>query len=160
MDVVWNLATIEDSPLLARLNLELIADEGHPNPMNALELEARMRGWLSTEYRAVLFRREARVVAYALFRDDEWNRIYLRQFFVVRDARRQGVGRAAVELLKREVVPGTPVVLEVLTTNAAGRAFWSATGFREYCLALKWEPGDVASGQVASRQESGGAGES
>ena len=55
-----------------------------------------MRGWLSTEYRAVSFRREAPVVAYALFRNDEWNRIYLRQFFVVRDARRQGVGRAAV----------------------------------------------------------------
>lgn len=145
MDLVWNLATIEDSPLLARLNLELIADEGHMNPMNVFELEARMRGWLSTEYRAVLFRREAPVVAYALFRNDEWNRVYLRQFFVVRDARRQGVGRAAVELFKREVVPGTPVVLEVLTTNSVGRAFWSATGFREYCLALKWEPGDVSS---------------
>jgi len=126
---------------LAALNLELIADEGHHNPMTVAELEVRMRDWLSTEYRAVLFRREQRVVAYALFRTDEWSRIYLRQFFVVRDARRQGIGRTAIELFKREVVPvATPVVLEVLTQNAGGRAFWAATGFHEYCLALKWEP--------------------
>lgn len=142
--MLWNPAKLEDSPLLARLNLELIADEGHHNPMTVTELEARMRGWLSTEYRAVLFQSDARVVAYALFRDDEWGRIYLRQFFVVRDARRQGVGRAAIELFKREVVPaGVAVVLEVLVENAAGRAFWAATGFREYCLALKWDPADA-----------------
>lgn len=139
----WELAKIDDSALLAQLNFELIADEGHHNPMDVTELDARMRGWLVTDYRAVLFRQEERVVAYALFRSDEWNRVYLRQFFVVRGARRQGIGRAAIELFKREVVPpGTPVVLEVLISNAAGRAFWAATGFREYCLALKWEPGD------------------
>lgn len=140
----WELATIDDSALLAQLNLELIVDEGHHNPMNVMELESRMRGWLSADYRAVLFRRERRVVAYALFRMDEWSRIYLRQFFVVRAARRQGVGRTAIEIFKREVVPaGTAVVLEVLIRNAVGRAFWAATGFREYCLALKWDPGDA-----------------
>lgn len=141
----WDLANLEDSALLARLNLELIADEGHHNPMNVVQLEARMRAWLSTEYRAVLFRRAEQVVAYALFRSDEWSRIYVRQFFVVREARRQGVGRAAIELFKRQVVPpGVAVVLEVLTTNAVGRAFWAATGFREYCVALKWEPDSVS----------------
>ena len=143
MSLHWERATVEDSPLLAALNLELITDEGHHNPMSVAELEVRMRGWLSTEYRAVLFRHEQRVVAYALFRNDEWSRVYVRQFFVVRDARRRGIGRTAIELFKREVVPAaTPVVLEVLTKNAAGRAFWAATGFREYCLALKWEPSD------------------
>lgn len=147
LDLHWKLAKLEDSPLLARLNLELIVDEGHHNPMNLVELEARTRGWLSTGYRAVVFQRKEHVVAYALFRNDEWRRIYLRQFFVVRDARRQGVGRAAMELFKREVVPaGTSIVLEVLTTNAVGRAFWAAVGFREYCLALKWEPADMPSG--------------
>ena len=139
--MLWEFAKLDDCPLLAQLNLELIADEGHTNSMNVTELEARMRGWLTAEYRAVLFRREARVVAYALFRDDEWSRVHVRQFFVVRDARRQGVGRAAFDLFKREVVPsGTAVVLEVLTTNTVARAFYAALGFHEYSLALKWEP--------------------
>jgi len=38
--------TTDDCPQLARLNLQLIRDEGHRNPMTSDELEARMRTWL------------------------------------------------------------------------------------------------------------------
>ena len=44
-DVVeYRVATLEDAPLLAQLNQQLIEDEGHSKPMTAPELEERMRG--------------------------------------------------------------------------------------------------------------------
>src|SRR3954466_10117725 len=62
-------ATIDDCPLLAELNHQLIRDEGHRNRMTVAELEERMRGWLRSEYRAVLYEDGREVIAYALFRE-------------------------------------------------------------------------------------------
>jgi GNAT superfamily N-acetyltransferase len=143
----WRFATVEDSRLLAELNHQLIADEGHRNPMDVDQLAQRMCGWLESEYRAVLFHRDADAVAYALFREDESGRIHLRQFFVVRHLRRQGVGREALQLLRAEVVPtNRRFVLEVLSANATARAFWTANGFREYAITLERDPVDGSLG--------------
>ena len=136
--VQWRLATVEDARLLAEMNHQLIAHEGHRNPMNVAELEQRMRGWLSADYQAVLFYQEDKVVAYALFRDDESGRTHLRQFFVVLPLRRQGVGREAFRLLRTEVIPtDRRIVVDVLTGNTAARSFWSANGFRDYAITLE-----------------------
>lgn len=86
-------ANLEDCELLAELNHQLIRDEGHRNPMTVAELEQRMRDWLSgAEYRAIFFEHDGCPVAYALFRSESDASIYLRQFFVCRDKRRQGIG--------------------------------------------------------------------
>src|SRR5215468_2732123 len=92
-------ATLDDCALLAELNHQLIRDEGHRNKMTVSELEQRTRGWLASEYAAILFEDGGEVVAYALYRDDP-EELYLRQLFVVRNRRRQGIGREAVELLR------------------------------------------------------------
>jgi predicted GNAT family acetyltransferase len=135
--MLFRLASDSDVALLAELNHALIADEGHDNAMSVPELAARMRTWLAGEYRAVLFLREDDVVAYALYRSDEWDRVHVRQFFVVRHARRRGIGRQALALFRREVVPrGKRIVLEVLTNNEVARAFYAACGFREYAVTL------------------------
>lgn len=136
----WEYAKREHFRHLAEMNQQLIVDQGHHNPMDVDELEERMERWLTSEYRAVLFHRGSEIVAYALFRDDEWGRTHLRQFFVARGARRQGVGKVAIDLFRHEIVAGKTVMLEVLLHNEVGRAFWEAVGFREYCLTLKWEP--------------------
>jgi GNAT superfamily N-acetyltransferase len=122
------------------MNAELIQDEGHSNPMSAAQLEDRMRSWLSTEYNAVLFDYDGAVVAYALYRDNEGRGVYLRQFFVAREWRRRGVGRAAFSLLVNEVVPGARVSLDVLVGNARGIQFWRAVGFTDYALAMERRP--------------------
>jgi predicted GNAT family acetyltransferase len=133
----WRSATTVDVPLLAELNRQLIEDEEHPNSMSLPELAERMRGWLETEYRATLFESEGGVVAYALYREDEWARLHVRQFYVTRETRRRGFGREAMRLLQCEVVPaGKAVILEVLTTNATARAFYAACGFTEYSVAM------------------------
>ena len=133
-------ATAEDLPLLAELNHQLIRDQRSSNPMSLAELEQRMRGWLAAEYRAVLFEIGSRPVAYAVFRPAEGG-IHLRQFFVVRDLRRQGVGRHAIEAFRERFVPaGAAVTLEVLVHNTVGIAFWRALGFEQHALSLRLPP--------------------
>jgi GNAT superfamily N-acetyltransferase len=130
-------ARLDDCALLAELNHQLIRDEGHRNPMTVPELEARMKGWLSGEYQAVIFAEGGEVVAYALYRVGA-DEIHLRQLFVVRQRRRQGLGRRAVELLRTEIWPkGKRMTVEVLVENAVGAAFWRSVGFRDYALTLE-----------------------
>lgn len=130
-------ATLKDAALLAELNHQLIRDEGHRNPMTVPQLAKRMKSWLRGEYRAVLFAQRRRIVAYALYRNDG-DAVYLRQFFVGREHRRRGVGRRAMEILTREIIPrGTRLRLEVLVHNRAGHQFWKAVGFRDYAVTLE-----------------------
>jgi len=133
----FRFATEADCPRLAELNHQLIRDEGHRNRMTVPELEERMRRWLGSEYRAVLFERGGEAVAYALFRVAP-DGIYLRQFFVQRQCRRQGVGRAAVDcLVTRVFPPGLRVTVEALVHNRPAHDFWRAVGFQDYAVTLE-----------------------
>lgn len=134
-------ATAEDCAVLGELNWELIRDEGHRNPMTVAELETRMRGWLrSGEYRATLFETDGEVVAYALFRETA-DEIHLRQFFVARHRRREGLGRRAMADMLTDVWPRTKrLTVAVLTANARGVAFWRAMGYVDYDLTLEILP--------------------
>jgi GNAT superfamily N-acetyltransferase len=135
-------ATADNCPRLAELNHQLIRDEGHRNRMTIAELEQRMRGWLSSEYQAVLFEDAGEVVAYALFREQP-EEIHLRQLFVVRHRRSQGIGRRAVEMLRTQVWPKTKrLTVDVLVANQRGVAFWRQAGYTDYCLSLEILPGD------------------
>ena len=133
-------ATLNDCPLLAELNHQLIRDEGHRSRMTVPELEQRMKDWLAGDYRAVVFEAGSEVVAYALFREQA-EEIYLRQLFVVRNRRRQGLGRRAVELLRSRVWPKTKrLTVEVLVANQRAVAFWRAMGYTDYSLTLEVLP--------------------
>jgi GNAT superfamily N-acetyltransferase len=133
-------ATLDDCSLLAPLNHQLIRDEGHRNPMTIPELEQRMRGWLFGEYRAVIFERDGSIVAYALYREQR-EEIYLRQLFVVRTRRRQGIGRRAVEILRTQVWPKTKrLIVDALVANTKGVAFWRTVGYTDYSLTLEILP--------------------
>jgi len=131
-------ATAADVQLLAQLNKQLIDDEGHRNRMTLPELEQRMAGWIGGGgYEAVLFERDGMSVGYALFRREP-EHIYLRQFFVCRDVRRQGIGRRAVEWLQQNKWRDAPRVrLDVLMANEQAIEFWRAVGFRDYCLTME-----------------------
>jgi predicted acetyltransferase len=134
-------ATADDCAHLARLNHELIRDEGHRNPMTVAELEERMRQWLAGPYRAVLFADCGEIVAYALYRE-EADEIYCRHLFVIRERRRQGVGRAAISLLRSQIWPADKrLTVEVLSWNAAALSFWRSVGFCDYSLMLEIRPG-------------------
>jgi predicted acetyltransferase len=138
--MTWRLATKRDCRLLAELNHQLIVDEGHHNQMTVSELEARMKEWLDEAYQAVLFELEGEVAAYALYRTQA-GETYLRHFFVVRHRRRQGIGRQAMGLLRRDVWPKTQrFTVSVLTHNEPGLRFWRAMGYQDYCLTMEIPP--------------------
>ena len=133
-------ATPNDCHLLAELNHQLIGDEGHRNPMTVPQLEERMRSFLEGDYSAIVFEQRGEVVAYALYLDRP-EEVYLRHLFVVRHRRRQGIGRRAVEILRREIWPKTKrLTVEALVGNQAGVAFWRAVGYTDYALTLEIMP--------------------
>ena len=133
----FRLAAPVDAELLGTLNSQLIRDEGHRNPMSVSELVERMRGWLATEYEAVIAEESGTVVGYALFCRDP-NHIYLRQLFVQQAARRRGIGQGIVEWLIDNVARDVKRLrIEVLVGNESAKSFWKAIGFQEYCLTME-----------------------
>jgi len=133
-------ATSNDCGLLAELTHQLIRDEGHRNPMTVPELEQRMRGWLASEYVAIIFEDGHEAVAYALYREQP-DEIYLRQLFVVRYRRRRGIGCRAFEILRSRIWPANKrLTVEVLVKNTTAVAFWRAMGYKDYSLTLEIIP--------------------
>jgi GNAT superfamily N-acetyltransferase len=139
-------ATINDAPLLAPMNKRLIEDEGSTNPMGLPQLESRLRQWLSAEWRGELFLHDTTIVGYAIYRlqrneFDNRETVYIRHYFIERDYRRLGYGRAGLEQLRTERFPkNVTVYLEVLTYNTRGRQFWQSMGFEEYSVTMRLEP--------------------
>jgi len=132
-------ASVDDLDLLAEWNHQLIADEGHRNPMGVAELKERIKKWISDEYEATIFSKEVDL-AYALFRESE-SEIYLRQLFVIRDRRKQGIGRNAMNMLFNQVWPKNKrLTVDVLASNHGGIKFWRALGYRDYSLSLEILP--------------------
>lgn len=128
--------------LLAQLNRQLDEDEPHPYPLPLSVLTDRMSRWIdSGEYEVLLFRRGDRVTGYAAWRVEDRG-AYLRHFFICRDQRRQGWGRAAMQLLRRDVLPkDLPVQTEAVIGNKAGIAFWHAIGFEDFGLSMELSAG-------------------
>ena len=108
--------------------------------MSPQELAGRMREWLSSEYRAVLFEQDSLPVAYALFREEP-DMLYLRQFFVHRESRRSGIGSHCMEILFSKIFPRNKrITVDVLSQNPAAISFWRSVGFSDYCLTLEILP--------------------
>jgi GNAT superfamily N-acetyltransferase len=136
-DLTVRLARQDECALLGRFNAQLIRDERHENAMTSAELGDRMREWLADDYRACLFETKAGPTGYALFRDLP-ECVHLRHFFVVPECRGIGLGRRAFQRLRAEFFPvDKRVLVEVLTWNASGLAFWKSLGFGERYLGLQ-----------------------
>jgi GNAT superfamily N-acetyltransferase len=66
--------------------------------------------------------------------------------FVVRDRRRQGLGRRAIEILRSQIWPtGKRLTVDVLVGNLGAIAFWRSVGYQDYYLALEILPDKPAS---------------
>jgi ribosomal protein S18 acetylase RimI-like enzyme len=136
--MTFRVANLDDSRLLAEMNRQLLEDEGHRNRFMTLpQLQERMRGFLSGEYRGVIYQDDGTIVAYALYREQP-DEIYLRQLFVLRDRRRRGYGRRAMEILRTEIWPKNKrLTVDVLLHNTSAIAFWRSVGYEDYLLGLE-----------------------
>lgn len=129
--------TLDDVALLAVLNKQLIEDEKSDNPMTIEELECRMRSFLETDYKAYFFMQNTSVLGYALINMSR-NPLYLRQFLIEREYRKQHNGTMAINLLL-DFLKVKDLVLEVLPWNEAGLTFWKRCGFQEISRVLRLE---------------------
>lgn len=119
----------EDAEKLAELNKQLIEDEKSDNKMSLGELQDRMKSFLETDYSAYFFMEDNSIIGYALV-NTRAEPLYLRQFFIARNFRRNHKGRQAFELLLNELKTDK-IDLEVLSWNEAGLKFWQSCGFAE-----------------------------
>jgi GNAT superfamily N-acetyltransferase len=107
--------------------------------MGVDELVERMRRWLTDEgYEALLGFDGDDLVAYVLWRDEP-DCVYLRQIFVQREHRRQGVARHLM-LSVFERWPDKRLTVDVLAGNARALAFWRRMGYRDYAVLLERLP--------------------
>lgn len=141
MAVLLRRADPRDATLLAPMNRRLIVDSGHRNPMNVEELTARMHSWLTGEYEAYLIHLDHELAGYCLFRREPEQAVYIRQLYVDDAFRRQGIARAALTWLRREIWrDATRLYMEVLSGNPEGIAFWKSVGFVEYAITMECRP--------------------
>lgn len=148
MELTLRPATLADASLLGAMNRQLGDDEHSRNSLDVPALVARMEKWLSEDWQAVVIESPSRAIGYALFQigHDYYNatipEVYVRQFFIARDQRGQGIGRRAFDMLLRDVFPpGAHVHLDVLATNPRGARFWETLGFHPFSTALRRAPG-------------------
>ncbi len=135
----FRFATESDVPWLAKMNQELILDEGHRNKMTLPELEQRMSDFLRNEYNAIIASSGKTDIGYALYKQKpEW--LYLRQIFIIKSMRHKGFGRKFIEWLKNNQWRDCKRIrTDVLVGNVTGIDFWKYVGFKEYCLTLEME---------------------
>jgi|SRR5688500_12665554 len=134
----------DEAALLADLNRQLDEDEPHPYPLPLPALVERMARWIDGgEYEVLLFRHGDQLIGYAVWRADEHG-TYLRHFFICRDQRSQGWGRAAIQLLCSDVFPkDRPVNIDAAIGNKAGIAFWRAIGFQDFSVGMELKAGEA-----------------
>jgi len=137
-------ANLDDLELLAEMNKRLIEDEGSSNPMSLLELQERMRGFLAADWLADMIMRNEDIVGYALYRfnphlyDAGKKNVYLRQYFIKREYRRQGIGLLGLEMLKEQRFGEVETLeIDVLSDNASGREFWTKVGLTPYSINMR-----------------------
>lgn len=131
--------TLEDVGKLTVFNKCLIEDEQSDNQMDVADLEERMRGFLTGEYDAYFFMETEHIVGYALVKNSS-KPLYLRQFYIDREYRKQHYGTKAFELLL-EYLAVDSIDIEVLSWNERGVGFWESCGFKERSRYMRYEKG-------------------
>jgi len=124
---------------IAAWNAELIRDEGNDNGQSLPEIEHHLREWFANDYHACIFEADGTPFGYAIFRE-LGECTHLRHFFVTPQHRRHGFGRQAFARLREKFPSDKRVLVEVLTGNDAGRAFWKSVGFAERYVGLQLSP--------------------
>lgn len=137
----YRFAAQEDIPVLATMNLMLAEDEQHVNRFKTIDwFKDRMRTFLNGEYKAILFEKDNNIIGYALYTNhhDREDTIYLRQIFVDRDCRRQGIGKEIMNILLKEIWPKDKrITVEVLCHNKSAIEFYKSVGYKDYCMEME-----------------------
>ena len=122
-----NECTVDDVPLLAKMNQFFIEEQEPGTNMSLPHLEERMRGYLSSEYHAFFFMQDENIIGYALCSKSK-TPTYLRQFYIGRDERHKGYGKQAFRLLLTHLDIQEKDI-DVYAWNDSAIRFWRSLGF-------------------------------
>jgi predicted acetyltransferase len=127
-----------DIPQVAEWNVQLHEDEGS-SPLSVEAATKRLQRWFEDgTFQGAIFLVDGNSVGYALYEHQPVHgdqraakSVYVRQFFICRESRREGKGTAAFTTFVREFVPKSAnVVLEVKESNPSGQRFWESLAFK------------------------------
>jgi ribosomal protein S18 acetylase RimI-like enzyme len=128
----------QDIEQVAQWNVQLHEDEGSA-PLSVDAAAKRLRRWLEDRtFQGAIFLADGSEVGYVLYEHRPVHAdqraaesVYVRQFFISREARRQGNGTAAFKTFVREFIPrNANVVLDVKESNPSGQRFWESLSFK------------------------------
>ena len=122
-------------PFLARLNSQLIEDEGHDTTMQRKELLDRMHRLLRSGHTAYLLEAGDLTAGYALVEPGK-SPVHIRHYFVQRGLRREGIGSLGFTALLG-TLGFPPVSVDVLMTNEPAMRFWRAVGFADRSITMR-----------------------
>jgi ribosomal protein S18 acetylase RimI-like enzyme len=128
-------AHIGDHEKLAQLNLDLMDAENYDNKLPIEKLIPRMKMFLDTDYDAFWVKYMESVAGYILIKRTV-NPIYIRQFYILPEFQRKGIGEKVIDEIKRIYNTNT-LDVEVMAWNEAGLNFWKKVGFKLRCYAMR-----------------------
>jgi len=126
-----------DIDLLSGLFVQLSEDEASDIERNAEEYRALMEGFLERGDKAYVFTSDDTVIGYALVIMEK-SPLYIRHFYICRNARRSGCGTRAFRLLQ-ETLQAKELDLDVFVWNERGKAFWNSLGFAPRALIMRFK---------------------
>lgn len=126
-----------DISQVAEWNVQLHEDE-KSSPMSVDKARERLLRWVRDQtFKGAIFTIDDNDIGYIIYEDRpvhpdlrENHSVYVRQFFIDREARRSKLGtRAFKAFIEKLVPPGVTVTLNVKSSNPAGHIFWNSLGF-------------------------------
>lgn len=140
MTIAIRRADTADAAVLAQMNDRLVTDQGSASSWSPGKFQRRFEEWLRTgEWQVDVVVEDYQIVGYAVYQErrdyyyESKTVTYLRQFYIDRDHRGQGVGREALSVLvETRFRKGQSVAVDVVATNPGGHGFWSKMGFSPY----------------------------
>lgn len=138
--------TEEDVTFTADMTRQLFEDEPSNKRLSTEEFENRLQTYLRNGCEAFHFKEEDRIIGYALI-NKERAPYYIIDFFICRDARRNGRGSMAFHALLDYLNTKT-MDLDVFCWNCRARKFWESLGFKELAIIMrKQEEGETIVGK-------------
>ena len=121
-----------DLPSLAALYVQMSRAHGHQ--ISREDAAAKLAKGLAAGQGAMLFRKDQTLLGMIIWMDCG-DHVFVRNFVIDRDHRREGRGSALFQRWRREVTGGREIRLETSALHA--QAFWQAQGFAVWSTGLK-----------------------
>ncbi|MFM2479865.1 GNAT family N-acetyltransferase [Celerinatantimonas sp. YJH-8] len=123
---------------LARLNHQLLEDEGNTKSLSTEYLYQRMKNWLENKqfFGFGGLNDDGQLVAYLLACYESESIVYVRQLITERNYRRQGYASTLLKHLEKYLGADQQIKLDVLMHNKNAIYFYASQGYKPFYMAM------------------------